>query len=410
MVSKYGVLVRRPCWIALVALIANLAFLPVIGVATSPGVPSVVPVQLGPVMSQRESDGIYSAQRDIGYSAPTSSGQSLWIFGDTQPIYGPGQFRRGDPVFIASATAILGPITKLVPPTRDVEVHVGHPPGSSASGLSEFLPQPTDTYLANGSGRPCAKPLAAYPARWVLGELLIPGSHNVLLPYVDVCVYSATQFNLEGWGYAVFSLLTFTFTTPPIDVVRPRKGGEAMTATLWNSPVFTSPTRLAFFNSICFRMVDSVCTHSTFETVSVPFTSKGLASLFTTPPTVMTMPGGSPFATLGSAVTTYRPTPLGPVEYLDVEQLDQSGNVAFLVARAPTGPWHEVATTHLPGCPLHLRSNGIGFLPPECYSIRAHAEYDVGNELLVTYYNFAVHWKGRYLGNHLMAVRVTLPT
>jgi hypothetical protein len=409
MITKYKVPVRRLWWTALAAVVACLAFLPDIGVATSTGVPSVVPVLLGPVMSQRETDGIYTAQRDIGYSAPTRSGDSLWIFGDTQPIYAPGRFHRGDPVFVPSATAILGPITKLVPPQRDVEVHLDHPPGSSASDLGEFLPQPADTYLRDGSGRACVKPPAAYPARWVLGELLIPGSQNLLLAYLDVCVYSDTQFDVEGWGYAVFSPLTFSFTTPPTDIVRPRKSGAAMTATLWSSPVFTSPTRLAFFNSICYRMVNSVCTHSTFKTVSVPFTSKGLASLFTTSPTVMTMPGGSPFTTLNSAVSTFRPTPRGPVEYLDVEQLDESGNVAFLVARAPTGPWREVATTHLPGCPLHLGSNMVGFFPPECYSIRAHAEYDAGNQLLVTYYNFAVRWKGRYLGNHLMAVRITLP-
>jgi hypothetical protein len=134
----------------LVAVVDCLAFVPVIGVATSTGVPSVVPVPLGPVMSQRETDGIYTAQRDIGDSAPTRSGQSLWIFGDTQPIYAPGRFHRGNPVFVPSATAILGPITRLVP-QRDVEVHVGHPPGSSASGLGAFLPQPADTYLEDGS-------------------------------------------------------------------------------------------------------------------------------------------------------------------------------------------------------------------------------------------------------------------
>jgi hypothetical protein len=410
MIPEYKALIPRLSWTALVAVVTCLAFLPVIGVATSSAVPSVVPVLLGPVMSQRETNGVYSAQRDIGFSAPTRSGQSLWIFGDTQPIYGPGRFHRGNPTFVASATAILGPITKLVPPQRDVEVRLGHPPGSNASGLSEFLSQPTDTYLKDGSGRACVKPPAAYPARWVLGEQLIPGSNNVLLAYLDVCVYSGTQFDVEGWGYAVFSLVTFKFTTPPTDIVLPRKSGSAMTATLWESPVFTSPTRLAFFNSVCYHMVNSVCTHSRFETVSVPFTSKGLASLFTTSPTVMTMTDGRPFTTLYSAVTTFQPTPRGPVEYLDVEQLDESGNVAFLVARVPTGPWREVATTHLPGCPLHSGSNVVGYVPPECYSIRAHAEYDAGNQLLVTYYNFAVRWKGRFLGNHLMAVRVTLPS
>jgi hypothetical protein len=262
----------------------------------------------------------------------------------------------------------------------------------------------------DGSGRACVKPRAAYSARWVLGEQLIPSSQNVLLAYLDVCVYSGTRFNVEGWGYAVFNPMTFTFTTPPTDIVLPRKNGAAMKATLWDSPVFTSSTLLSFFSSVCYSMVKSVCKRSTFETVSVPFTSKGLASLFTASPTVMTMPHGGPFTTLYSAVTTIQPTTRGPVEYLDVEQLDESGNVAFLIAKAPTGPWSEVATSHLPGCPLHPGSNVVGFFPPECYSIRAHAEYDTGNQLLVTYYNFAVRWKGRYLGNHLMAVRITLPS
>ena len=409
MVSKYAVLLRRACSTALVALVVCLAFLPVIGDASAPGVPTVYPKQRGPVMSLRESEGEYSAQRDIGYSAPTRTGQSLWIFGDTQPIYGRGRFHRGNPVFVASATAIVGRITKLVPPQQDIEVHLGHPPGSGSSGLGQFLSQPTNTYLMDGSGRHCVKPPAAYPARWLLGEQAIPNSQKMLLTYLDVCVYSGTKFNVEGWGYALFNPSTFTFTAGPTDIVRPRKNGAAMTATMWHSPVFTSPTQLSFFNSICYKMVNSVCTKSMFETISVPFTKKGLASLFTATPTLMSMPNGGPFSALDSAVTTYRPTPHGPVEYLDVEQLDESGNVAFLVARTTTGPWHELAKAHLAGCPLHSGSNVVAFLPPECYSIRAHAEYDSGNQLLVTYYNFAVRWKGRYLGNHLMAVRVSLP-
>jgi len=398
-------------WGRTLVVVASLLAL-VVGVAERSGAatPLVVPhltVQLlGPVFSQAEADRAFTVQRDDGLSAPVSGGRVLWVFGDSA-VDGPATTNPPHPrAFITGSSALFGPVQPLTAPYHLYELHLGQPLSWSA-GPAQFLPTPTDTFLDDGSGQSCTNPPAAYPARWGTGLIPLPGTSSVLETYLLACVYTGTVFPIEGWGYAIIDLAHRVVSSGPNDVVVPSSANPILPRLAqWGSPVLDPDGTIHLYASSCSAYAASRCQAGVVETIALPGGPAGLAAVASATPTPVLAVGG--FTPLDNTVKAWPASPHGPRQLLDLEKVSHDGVIRLLVGSNPQGPFTPVGEFQLPGCVAHPNTTDLGFIPPECYAIVAHPEYSSPTRLFVTYYLQDARWKGRALGNHLMAVTVSL--
>src|SRR5262249_47657382 len=129
--------------------------------------------------------------------------------------------------FVDGSTAMLAKYARGQVP-RGGEVPVAKP--------TRFLAVPPKVYMPDKSGRLCVKPVptAAFSARWPTGAAVMSTNNNrVLITYVIVCVThpdnKPVSQRAEGWGYALYNWKTRRFDHGPIDVVKPRATGAAIT-------------------------------------------------------------------------------------------------------------------------------------------------------------------------------------
>jgi hypothetical protein len=153
----------------------------------------------GLVTSRYETaDPTRSINRDAGFSvAEPGSGHALWLFGDT---FWPGGYLLG------SSTAI-GPFTPGRVPTALSEVPTPPAPVEAPNdgAPQRFLPVPEGLHAPDGTS--CLGHEQSAPATWPTGGALIPGTYNVLITYMDVCLTFPDTIGVQRFGIAEYDPL-----------------------------------------------------------------------------------------------------------------------------------------------------------------------------------------------------------
>jgi hypothetical protein len=332
---------------------------------TAGGSPGIV--YLGPVNARQETTTGTILQRDAGISVALPNDRDLWIFGDTSSFTAASAESN---TFIGGSTAARG---RYVPGKSPFALKDVRPAGTQTSSttLTQFIPTPTDTYLPDGSGRPCVPVNStSYTARWPTGATLLDAK-NVLVTYSDVCVTSTTSFTVEGWGFMTYNWRNGRITTPPYDVFPPAVDGAALPPDrTYQSPVVANG-EVTFFTSQCTALF-IICASGTVSTTTM--SSNVL---------VMAIPANyvaRPAVTDGS--TSWMPVNVSVAGYPSglrlIEQTSIGGTFIVFSSTTPTGPWHPIYSGTLPGC----SSTPTGF----CYAFVGHPELGSDTSLVVSYF------------------------
>jgi len=303
-----------------------------------------------------------SISRDVGISAPLPDGHQLWLFGDTGIWETDGTWHQSH--FIPGSTAMLAKGARGQVPTG----------GELPSGTPKnFLPTP-NTYLPDGSGRPCVPPRAAFAARWVTGAAVLPSNTSlVVVTYTAVCV-TKSGGNIgvrgEGWGFVLYNWRTKKLTKV-VDVVKPKRNGAAMASlNTFGYPIFTNG-QVTMYSSECSSLYVS-CTAGAVGTVTMP----GTVQAMSTPSSYKVMQsitdGSSPWTPLAISVGHY------PSGYRLLETTSITGAYKVFSSLLPTGPWHLERSATLPGCPSKKRF---------CFALEGHPELSTASELVVSYHD-----------------------
>jgi hypothetical protein len=345
--------------LAIVAVVGS-ALVPTTASAASP-VPAV-PVFLGPVVSQAETPTA-AIGRDLGISVGLPNGKDLWIFGDT-PGY---RFMNGAWKLMSFISGSSAGMIRYTPGKRFTTPLFEVIPGkklAKANKPTQFLPTPL-VYLPDGSGRVCTKANggnSAGMARWPTGAALMPDKTNVFVPYMDVCVVDAANYQIEGWGFAFYNWKTNKVGVP-VDVIKPQVNGAPIPQSqYYRSPVVIGNT-LTLFTETC-------CAPASVSTTTIPtnlFALANPASYVSNP-----IPGmGPPYMLSVSGPTKTQP-------HLTMYQaLDTQGHYGIYTASAPSGPWTQTTSGYLPRC--------VTATVP-CNSIALHPELSSKTRLIVSYY------------------------
>jgi len=325
----------------------------------------------GPVVSRYE-DSSRTVSRDNGVSVALSNGDTLWIFGDSS-IYG---INTGGQASLASvvtgSTAVVGPYGAGQLPTSLLELPS---PGqrlklSSRNPPSRFVPAPTNIYLPDGSGGLCTASGARFAARWPTGAAVIPGTADVLVTYVDVCISGAWDFRFEGWGFMEYNWQTNTLDVPPYDVFAPDPSGSALPATLQLGNPVIANGQVTLFSSICTSSyVGCFAGQVYMTTVAMNLTALRNPASYQ----VAAAPTDAAWLPLGISVAAYPDAPLRLIENTSIV-----GDYRVFVATSPTGPWHLDSTGTLGAC----TSFNVGF----CYQFKGHPELSTTSQLVISYY------------------------
>ena len=348
--------------------------------AASTGSPGVTPsttaggsvgiTYLGPVSASQESTAGTLLQRDAGISVALPNGRSLWIFGDTSSFSAAaGQ----SSAFIGGSTAAKG---KYVPgrspnALKDIQP-AGTPANSTTPAPSQFIPPPTTTVMPDGSGRACSPANGAvYTARWPTGAALLDNQQLLFVTYTDVCVTSATNFTVEGWGFMDFAWRTGKIKTGPYDVFPPSPSG----APLPNDRAYQSPVvsngKITMFTSECTSLYVA-CAAGSVATTTVADNPLALAipASYVGHPAVTD--GASQWTPVNISVSAY------PSGLRLIEQTSIGGTFVVYSSASPTGPWHAFYSGTLPGCSTTPK----GF----CYAFVGHPELGTNSSLVISYF------------------------
>ncbi|MGO8871759.1 MAG: hypothetical protein ACLQPH_10235 [Acidimicrobiales bacterium] len=324
---------------------------------------------LGPVLAHEESP-TYTVSRDDGLSVALPNGGDLWVFGDTGEYTFNGTWTLSG--FIPGSTAAEGPTVPGRSPSSLDEVNVGQSLAAS-NQPAQFIPTPDNVYLPDGSGRLCTRANGATGSeRWATGLALMPDAVNVLVTYVDVCVMSSVDYQVEGWGFMEFDPETNGISIDPFDVFPPAVTG----AQLPGESTFSSPVvaegNVTLFSSTCTALF-VVCSSGNVFATSLPATVASLVQPDSYVPREVPTDGGAPWQPLSVSVAAYPGAGLRLIEQTSI-------GGAFAVFTAPTasGPWSQVVTGTLPGCQNPLQSF--------CYTFVGHPELSDSSQLLISYF------------------------
>ena len=342
-----------------------------------PGVASADPAPPGLVLSRYETaDPARNINRDAGYSVEIpGSGQSLWVFGDT---FWPDGFLLG-------SSAAVGPFTPGRVPTQLTEVSTPPAPvrAPHSGPPQRFLPVPEG--LTAKDGGDCYGAPNSAPATWPTGAALIPGTYNVLITYMDVCLTFPDTISVQRYGVAEYDPLNnrvlsqktvFHTSLLPFQLTL-------------GSPVFAADGYLYLYGSTCDDTANNsgFCMDGRVVVARVPahpqYWRDSDSYLFR---------AGTAWTTDWSQSQPMVPgaRPAGLVHVVDarslgkglvlVEQLDLAGGYRIWRSDFFTTGWTEL-TSGTSGC-------GSNPSPIDmCRTFAAHVELSTEDQLLLSYYD-----------------------
>jgi len=338
------------------------------GVRAATPLPTLTAVTSAAPEAIGEVAGVTYDERDGGYSAPLGNGTSLWLFGDSQIVSGAPTFSLKR--FVTGSTAAIGPTQpgSTLQGLRDVVV--GHGLGTTSTVPNHFLPNPTSLPLPAGQSGACTNSGQHFPVRWPTGAVGLGSAQRVLVTYVDACVFSATSYSVQGSGIAVFNASTFTFGTPPTDIVPPTTAPQVTPRYFWGSPVREPNGVLDVFAA-----VNDALSGTTLHVAQLLPTAKSLIDPSHYRPLTALPADGNSFP-IGTFSIGLYPSSSGPV-FRAVESVDHGGTVIIWTASRATGPWTALGRATLPGCTLASLY---------CWTEEGHPELSSATSLVVTYY------------------------
>jgi hypothetical protein len=317
-----------------------------------------------------------SINRDAGYSVEVpGSGQAVWLFGDT---FWPGGFLLG------SSTAI-GPFAPGRVPTALSEVPTPPAPVQAPNdgAPQRFLPIPEG--LVHPDGSDCLGGLNSAPATWPTGGAVIPGTYNILITYMDVCLTFPDTISVQRYGVAEYD---------PLNNRVLRQTTVFQTSTLpfqltLGSPIFADDGYLYLYGSTCDDTGNSsgYCLDGRVVVARVPahpqYWRDSGSYLFR---------AGSSWTTDWALSQPVAPgaTPAGLVHVVDaralgkglvlVEQTDLNGGFRIWRSDAFTTGWTTLATGNT--------KCGVSPIPIDvCRTFALHPELSTPTELLMSYYD-----------------------
>jgi hypothetical protein len=324
---------------------------------------------LGPVLAHEESS-TYTVSRDDGLSVALPGGEDLWVFGDTGEFTFNGTWTLSN--IIPGSTAAEGPTVPGRAPSSLDEVNVGQSLAVS-NQPAQFIPTPTDVYMPDGSRRLCTQANgAAGSERWATGLALMPDAVDVLVTYVDVCVVSSTDYQVEAWGFMEFDSGTNGISSDPVDVFPPAvTGAQLPGASSFSSPVVANGN-VTLFSSTC-AVLFVVCSSGNVYATTVPATAASLVQPGSYVTREVPTDGSATWQPLSVSVAAYPGAGLRLIEQTSI-----GGDFAVFTAPTANGPWSQVVTGTLPGCQSPLQSF--------CYAFVGHPELSGSSQLLVSYF------------------------
>jgi hypothetical protein len=355
-------------------------------------VPTVTPTILGSVLAAEETP-TFEVSRDVGQSAALPSGQSLWLFGDTESFTdASGTWTAVPNSYIDGSTSAQGGTKAGTNPTGLGEVLVGDK--ELGDTPQQLIPSPTDVYNPDPSiGGSCSASdssdgtTIAYPARWPSGAAMMPNKRDVLISYTDVCVLTGGTAVTEGWGFMEMNYKTHAITVGPDDVIPPqpptKSGGfgsdQIAPQYQFASPLVDPSGSVIFTSAECGGYTIGVCnsgsgSNSNVWSTTVKATTKDLEDFsdYSTPTADTTADGTSWAPSSDNAAVASYPG----VGYLLFELTSIYGSFDVYSSAKPTGGWTEIAGGELAGCP-----SAPGF----CYALVGHPELSDSSEVEISY-------------------------
>jgi hypothetical protein len=336
------------------------------------------------VLSHYESDVLHLIDRDGAYSvAVPGSGETLWIFGDS--------FWNGGYLF--GSTAAAGPLTPGYVPTNLTELPTPPTPvpaSASARGPERFLPEPTGLYRPDGAA--CVDSSDTAPATWPTGAAVIPGSYDVLVTLMDVCITLPGTISVERYGVAEYDPVTNTF----IGITPVFASALLPFQFTLGSPVFGGDGYLYLFGSVCDDdgNASGVCASGRVITARVPaypgywrnpfsytfWTGSAWSSDASLAASVL--PGARPAALVN--VGDARPLGKG---FVLVEQLDITGGYRIWRSDSLTGGWTPLTSGFAP-CGHSVISFDV------CRTYAVHPDISTAGQLFMSYFDPAEYHTG----------------
>ena len=326
-------------------------------------------VYLGPVNASQETTTGTILQRDAGISVALPNDRDLWIFGDTSSFSADSSASNA---FIGGSTAAKGKYVAGESPAALKDVQPAGTANNSSAAPTQFIPSPSDTYMPDGSGRACTPANGAvYTARWPTGAALLDDRSQLLVTYTDVCVTSATNFTVEGWGFMIYTWRLGKIKTGPYDVFPPAASGASLPSSrTYQSPI-VSNGQVTLFTSECTALFVACASGSvTSTTVADNVQALATPSSYVGQPAV-TAPGAK-WRPVNATVASY------PGGLRLVEQTSIGGTFVVFSSTSPTGPWYPFVSGVLPGCSTTPR----GF----CYAFVGHPELGSNTSLVLSYF------------------------
>jgi hypothetical protein len=336
-------------------------------------VPSIA---LGGVKSRADSDA-RPITRDGGFSVQYSMQppQSLWLFGDTS--------QKDGPPFLGGTTAASGLTLAGQAPLELQELPT--PPAALVASLPSpqpFFPAPQGL-KAPRSGKACgaADSDSLYPAAWPAGGARLPGSSNLVLVSLQVCVtrkgFPVERLTLSLYDPADNRLLA---SVTPF-VASPLASGLSAREVLV-SPVFADDGYLYLF------ALDAGAVY--LARVSAEPSSWGRASNYAWWSQSRSADGGwthqassatsllTGLKVYGVSAGDYSATTLHKYVLLIQTQFHTAG-FALFEARSLTGPWKQGPVGRVPdGCSIGVFG---------CYSLNGHPEMSTQESFVYSWYS-----------------------
>lgn len=354
--------IRRGIVFGTAVLVAAATLIPVSD-AVEAAVPA--PIREVPIHSNYENtDRVVS--RDDGVSVLLPDGHALWLFGDT------GIYQRRGGVW--SETGFIDGSTALQ--VKNVRGRVPRG-GEYPSGVpARFVPVPNDVFLPDGSGRPCTYKTAAFPARWPTGAAVMPSNDaEVLVTYSVVCIThqspTVDAIRAEGWGYMLYNWRTRHIDRGPVDVFRPRTGGDELgPAQIYGWPIFHEGL-VTLFSSRCTKAF-VVCTRGQVWKVTMPATTAALSNKNAYTRVELRTDSSGQFAPLSISVGRYS----NGLRLIEMDSI--AGTYKIFSSRNLGERWHLRQSGTLPGCPTRTSF---------CFALAGHPELSTPTQLFVSYKN-----------------------
>jgi hypothetical protein len=315
--------------------------------------------------------------RDGGISVPLPNGRTFWVFADTprwQFIFG-GWYLTG---FIRGSSAGMQDYRNGARPTSRFYEVVPGKRLSKNNKATQLMGNPR-LKLSNGSGKACNKVFggsSAESVRWATGAALMPDGQNVLIPYVDVCVSTATKYTVQGWGFSIYNWKKNRLTVPPTDVFKPKSNGAPIPTTRWyGSPVVVGNKVTMYTSTCCGFPQGKIYTTTMPAKLNALRNAKSYVS--------------KPIPNLATnLVITVAKKSKTRSTYTMYQSSDLKGRYLILTAPAPTGPWTGKVVGQLPKC----RTS-----PLPCTSFAVHPQFSSKTKLIVSYY---LPGSGASIGGH----------